>query len=248
MARTFCKNCGRILDGDFCSNCGQRADEQRIDFRYFLQDMPRSMLNIDGLFLRTLLGLFTKPGTVVSEYLDGKRVKYIRPVSYVMVMTALSAILVKLLTFFKEQIMTFIDPRFKVHETAHFFEIYFSLFIFLMIPFASVITWLFFFKAKYNFWEHIIANIYIAAQLNYMWIFIQIVSIVGIVFIKHYFTIDLWWFFMFFMMLFLYLYGSVFGFLMSGFQNIWKLIVRLTLMNLALFYLYSIGFQIAGLL
>ena len=48
-----------------------------------------------------------------------------------------------------------------------------------MIPFAAVVTNLFFIRSKYNFWEHFLANTYLAAQLNIMWIVMHFVGFIA---------------------------------------------------------------------
>lgn len=248
MQENICKNCGHLFEGNYCSNCGQKAKENRINLHYFLFDVPHSLFNIDGLFFKTLWRMFIKPGVLIEEYLEGKRIKYFKPLSYVMVMSAISTFIVKLLIFLKKIMMQHFDPKFLVSESHQFFQVYFSVFILLMIPIASGVTWLVFLKRKYNFWEHIIANTYIAAQLNFMWIFSHLISVFGILILRHYFEMNITLFFIIFMSFFLYLYGSVFGYLMNHYYKIWQLIALISLMNLTLFYVYDIGFQIAGLI
>lgn len=248
MSRIFCKNCDHLFDGDFCPECGQGSHEHRVDFHYFIHDIPHSVFHVDGIFFSTFRKMFTKPGVVISEFLKGKRIRYFRPFAYVMVMTAISTVIVTALSYFREKLIHHYVPGFRILENHNFFEHYFSVFIFLMIPFASLVTWLFFIRRKYNFWEHFLANTYIAAQLNFIWIFISIVNITGIVIVKHYFSVDFTFFLTFFMMFFLYLYGSVFGYLMNPFYKKWILILMLTLMNLALFFVYSQGFVLAEIM
>lgn len=190
MSSIFCKNCQQEFDGNYCPNCGQSAKEHRINATYFLHDIPHSIFHIDGLFFSTLKGLFTKPGLVVQEFLEGKRVKYFRPFAYVMVMTAISTLLVKFLIFCKEKMLLYYQPNLQLVESHNFFEHYFSLFIFMMIPFAGLVTWLFFYRNQYNYWEHFLANTYIAAQLNFIWIFIHLITLILILFKKQYFELD----------------------------------------------------------
>ena len=186
MSKIFCKNCEQHFEGNFCPNCGQSSHEHRINAHYFIHDIPHSVFHIDGIFLSTLKGLFVRPGAVVSGYLEGKRVKYFRPFAYVMVMTAISTFLVNFFLFLQTKLVHHFTPNFVIPKSENFFEHYFSIFIFLMIPFASLVTWIFFIKKKYNFWEHFLANTYIAAQLNFIWIFIHLINTVTTLFVKKY--------------------------------------------------------------
>lgn len=246
MERHECKNCSEIFVGNFCPNCGQNAHEHRINAHYFLHDIPHAVFHVDNGFFYTIKMLFTKPGLMIQEFLEGKRIKYFRPIAYVMVVTALSTLIVKFLDWGTHKILA--GKGIKMHESHNFFEHYFSLFIFLMIPFASFVTWIFFAKKKYNFWEHFLTNTYLAAQLNIMWIFMHLIPFIGALVTGNEVNINQNFFLIFFLIFFMYLYGSVFGFLMAPFtKNKVLLILILTFMNIVLSSLYSYGFQITGL-
>lgn len=247
MQRHECKNCSEIFVGNYCPNCGQNAHEHRVDASYFLHDIPHSVFHVDHGFFYTMKMLFTSPGQMISDFLNGKRIRYFRPIAYVMVMTALSTLLVKLIDWLTMKTLEFKSVQ--IHETHNFFEHYFSVFIFLMIPFASVVTWMFFFRRKYNFWEHFLANTYLAAQLNFMWILLHLTGLVSALFTGSPLTPDYNFFLVFFLMFFMYLYGSVFGFLMlPSSKSKGMLIFSLFMMNMLLSSLYSYGFQITGLI
>lgn len=248
MERTECKNCERIFEGNFCPNCGQSSHEHRINAHYFLHDIPHSVFHVDGGFLYTLKMLFTKPGIMIKEFLEGKRARHFRPFAYVMIMTAISALIVKILVWIKTKILLHYNPSEIISRNENFFEHYFSIFIFLMIPVAALITWLFFFKGKYNFWEHFLANTYISAQLNIIWIISHFISLIAVVFTKRNFEVNLDLLFIFFMMAFLYLYGSVFGFLFGSKKKMIRIVMVLTVMNFVLFVVYFNAFKFAGLL
>ena len=247
MNKTECKNCEQMFQGNFCPNCGQSSHEHRINAHYFLHDIPHSVFHVDHGFFFTLKMLFSKPGLMIKEFLDGKRIKYFRPIAYVMVMTALSTLLVKFLDWGTAKILE--DNGLKAHVSHNFFEHYFSVFIFLMIPVAALVTWLFFLRKKYNFWEHFLTNTYIAAQLNFMWILIHLIGFIGALVSGRELEIDYTLFLVFFLIFFLYLYGSVFGFLMHPFfKRRVTLVVLICVMNAVLSMVYTFGFQVTGLI
>lgn len=248
MNPSTCKNCGFNYEGNFCPQCGQSVHEQRIDAKYILHDVPHSVFHIDNGFFYTLKSLFTRPGAMIQDYLEGKRVKYFRPLAYVVLMSAISTLIVKGI----EWLMSKSADETIAHSGGSFFEHYFSLFIFIMIPFASVITWLTFSKQKYNYWEHFIANTYIAAQLNIMLVLINLAGLIVVLFTGKYSGVDFGVFVAFFMSGFLYLYGSAFGYIFTpaikGKYRILKITLILTLMNCFLFVLYFTGFNLAGIM
>lgn len=61
--------------------------------------------------------------------------------------------------------------------TSTFFEHYISLLLFLLLPFLSLVTWLVFKKAPYNYWEHFLLNVYLSAQTNILLLGIKLVSL-----------------------------------------------------------------------
>lgn len=74
-----CLNCGAnfSINEKFCKVCGQKTSTHRFSVKsIFAHDFIHAIFHLDKGFFVTLKFLFTKPGTVVKEFLDGKRVKY----------------------------------------------------------------------------------------------------------------------------------------------------------------------------
>lgn len=241
-----CLNCGHSYTGKYCSQCGQSAHEGRIDASYFLHDIPHSVFHIDKGFFYTLFALFARPGGMIKDFLEGKRVKYFRPFAYVILMSTISTLLTKWILSGMESVYRKHYPDAVIPHHESFFSHYFSLFIFLMIPVVSLVTYLFFKKNRYNFWEHCLVNTFLAAQLNIMQVLIYLVSFIFLLTAHKIINTD--FFIPVFMSVFLYLYGSVFGFLMNKEYKTGRLILKLTLMNTLLFFVYTTGFQLAGIM
>lgn len=241
-----CLNCEHPYSGKYCPECGQSAHEGRIDARYFLHDIPHSIFHIDKGFFYTLFSLFVRPGTMIRDFLEGRRVKYFKPFAYVILMSTISTLLTKWVVSGVEAIYKKNYPDIIIPHNQSFFSQYFSLFIFLMIPIVSTVTYLFFRKNRYNFWEHFLANTFLAAQLNIMQFLIYLVSFILLLITNK--IINTNFFVPIFMSVFLYLYGSVFGYLMNKDYKFRNLVLRLTLMNTVLFFIYTAGFQLAGLM
>ncbi len=244
----ICANCNTGFTGNFCPNCGQAADEGKINFGYFKEEISQSFFHTDKGFFYTLKMLFTKPGKMLQDYFEGRRVGYIKPIEYVTVMTAISTLLVKGILLLKQTYLESIGKPFIDEVSSNFFANDFSIFIFIMIPLASLVTWLFFRRKEYAYWEHFLANTYIGAQLTIIWFSLHLCSLVWIIISKdptqNYFNVLL----VFFMSLFLYLYGTVFGHLMGKYYTMGKLVLILTIMNFVLFSVYFGGFRLTGLI
>ncbi|MEO7529951.1 MAG: DUF3667 domain-containing protein, partial [Sediminibacterium sp.] len=87
MAIHKCINCDQSFEGKFCPECGQAAGTHRINALYFLHDIPHSVLHVDKGFPYTFFQLVKRPAQALEEYLAGRRVKYDRPFSYVLIMS-----------------------------------------------------------------------------------------------------------------------------------------------------------------
>lgn len=76
---TICLNCGTEFEGDFCPKCGQSAETGRFTLKFIFGNLLAAILGRDGGIAYTLKNLFSRPGKMVVEILDGKRRKYVSP-------------------------------------------------------------------------------------------------------------------------------------------------------------------------
>lgn len=245
MSNTFCKNCELPLEGNFCKHCGQPANVHRVNAAYFLHDIPHSVFHIDkGLFF-TFFQLLKRPGKTLKEYLEGRRVNHYRPFAYVIMLSAISALMVhwniSLIQYLQEQ-----RTGTRLEVTEHFFAKYQSIFIFLMIPFATICTWLVFKENHYNFWEHMLVNTYLAAQLNVIIILMQV-----FILIKYLLTGNAHYpyviFTTLFMTGFMTYYATTFSTLMKPDVPSLRLGIKLTLMCFMLATIYATSMAVAGI-
>ena len=76
---TKCLNCGTEFEGKFCPECGQSAETGRFTMRFIVENLIAAFTNRDGGLWFTLKNLFTRPGAMIVEILNGKRRKYFSP-------------------------------------------------------------------------------------------------------------------------------------------------------------------------
>ena len=76
---TKCLNCGTEFAGKFCPECGQRADTGRFTIKFIFQNLLQGILSNDGGVWFTLKNLFTRPGQMMLDIIDGKRKSYFSP-------------------------------------------------------------------------------------------------------------------------------------------------------------------------
>lgn len=245
MQKHNCTNCGNLLTGNYCNNCGQPAETHRISAAYFLHDIPHSILHVDKGLFYTFWQLIKNPGVVLKDYLEGKRAKHFKPIAYVLMLSAISVLLahwnVKLIQYLQHQ-----RTGSSIYVTEHFFTKYQSAFILIMIPIVSIITWLVFKKNKYNFWEHMLVNTYMAAQLNVLVILLHI-----FILSRYLLTGSLQnpsiFYTTIFMTGFMTYYALTFSTLMNGGQPAWKLGLKLGIMCFLLASIYATGMAVSGI-
>jgi hypothetical protein len=76
---TNCLNCGADVVGKFCHHCGQENIEVRDNFFHMVSHTFADFFHYDSKFFRSVTPLFSKPGFLTTEYLDGRRNRYIHP-------------------------------------------------------------------------------------------------------------------------------------------------------------------------
>jgi hypothetical protein len=74
-----CLNCEALVNGRYCQVCGQENVIHATTFWGMLKHFVFDLLHFDGKFFRTILLLFTKPGFVPLEFIQGKRRMYLEP-------------------------------------------------------------------------------------------------------------------------------------------------------------------------
>ena len=77
--RDECANCDTPLVGPYCSQCGQRAADRIVPLHEMTQEWVEDLFEFDIRIFRTLPTFFFKPGRLTKEYVQGRRVRYVRP-------------------------------------------------------------------------------------------------------------------------------------------------------------------------
>lgn len=74
-----CLNCGAPLAGAFCAQCGQRDIPPYPNIRELVTDAFWELSGWDGRFAATVRALIAAPGKLTTEFLGGRRVRYVSP-------------------------------------------------------------------------------------------------------------------------------------------------------------------------
>src|SRR5689334_20294566 len=75
-----CLNCGSIVWNRYCPNCSQENLEPKESFGSLISHFISDITHFDGKFFSTTRYLLTSPGFLPSEYIAGRRARYLHPI------------------------------------------------------------------------------------------------------------------------------------------------------------------------
>src|SRR5438045_2298654 len=77
-----CKNCGNVFTGYYCNLCGEKVllPSDR-SFKAFLNSIFLALTLADSRFVKGLWLMVSKPGFLSKEFAEGRKVRYIKPLS-----------------------------------------------------------------------------------------------------------------------------------------------------------------------
>lgn len=185
-----CRNCSQhlLMHQKFCHECGQRTDTHRINFHYFLHEVPHSIFHVDGGILFTLKELFTRPGHTIREYLEGKRQPHFKPVMLVLIMGSVCALIQYLVKdkkaapekkiiqgdFSESKLSEYVDFEGLVayfKEILEWLNTHFAFTVLLMLPIAAFGFFLGFRKYRLNYPEWLVVFLFLAGQSLAVYVF-----------------------------------------------------------------------------
>jgi Protein of unknown function (DUF3667) len=177
-----CLNCEKpVTEQDmYCPNCGQTVHLHPISMGHIIHDGMHFFLHADKSIFTLAKALAVKTGTVAKEFIEGKRRKYFSPFNFFMIVAGLVVLSMSVFqTFEKENANTQIqlqaiaaqiaDPikkakilgLMKRQANAMFFiKKYSNVISMITVPLLALIFSLFYLKRKYNYAEHLVANMY----------------------------------------------------------------------------------------
>jgi hypothetical protein len=74
-----CANCAAPLAGPYCHACGQSAADHLGSLRGLAAHVAETALQYDARVPRSARALLTRPGTLTTEYLAGRRARFVGP-------------------------------------------------------------------------------------------------------------------------------------------------------------------------
>ena len=157
-----CKNCDHTFEGNYCNNCGQTAHTHKINTHYLWHEIQHDIFHVDAGILYTAKELIINPGATIRNFIEGKRVRYFKPVAMIF-----------LLATFYGLLYHYFNIHFPSSESTEEYDLieklnlwiskHYALATLLLIPVYSLASLLFFRKSGYNYVEHGILNLYMGS-------------------------------------------------------------------------------------
>lgn len=179
----ICKNCGHSYDGNFCNECGQSSKVRRIDFKFLINEIPNSIFYIDRGLLFTIKELSIRPGHAIREFVVGKRIQNYKPISYFLIASALYVIATHLMgrnTFIADFVSGFAlgmteQDQSSGAEIINWITNNQAYVALMFIPLFSFASYIAFKKTKYNYFEHLVLNLYITGHQMLIYLILSFV-------------------------------------------------------------------------
>jgi hypothetical protein len=156
-----CKNCGKRSDGAYCSHCGQKLTLERIDLHYVLHEIFHFFTHLEKGFIFTTVRLLTDPGTMVMNYMGGKRKPYQPPVSYFLIWITIYLLsLYGLEKIFGENRVINYEDYFGPGASTKYAISHLSIVLTTIVPFHALYLYVLATKPRLNYFETLVAVIY----------------------------------------------------------------------------------------
>ncbi|NEU07858.1 DUF3667 domain-containing protein [Flavihumibacter sp. R14] len=172
---------------NFCPYCGQKKEVGKLTWHSLVLEIFHFFSHIEKGFLNTSYQIIIRPGKVISEYLEGKRKKYFKPLSLYLIWFSVHLITFNLLI----QWMHYENHRttnflFAGGDVGTFIVRHNNIFGLLLLPILSLLIWLIVSKPWMNYLESFILGIYAFAAFEILIVF-QIL-ITGLLFRTNFLT------------------------------------------------------------
>jgi hypothetical protein len=91
LRQNVCLNCHADIKEEFkyCPNCGQQNTVSKVPLKFLIKDFLTDYFTFDSKFFKSIIPLLIKPGSLTTEFSNGKRVKYVQPIRLYLMLSIL---------------------------------------------------------------------------------------------------------------------------------------------------------------
>ncbi len=175
LQKRDCQNCDFQYDGGHCPNCGQQFLEGRFTIGESVSWFFDKLFNLEKGLFHTIKELVLNTNEMLTKYFKKATVTFMHPFRFAFLMATISAILTVFSgTFDSSSIMQFSEGwnNYEIEnkpsdaqmemgiEVLETIKKYFAFILLINIPFYALASFLFYYKRRLNFTEHLILNCY----------------------------------------------------------------------------------------
>ncbi|MEL7144793.1 MAG: DUF3667 domain-containing protein [Bacteroidota bacterium] len=157
----ICLNCDYQLDEEamYCARCGQKYSRKNGTVRDFFVDFLGDYFTFDSKIFRSILPLITKPGFLTTEYLIGRRVRYIPPLRLYIFISIIFFLIFKFANPFSGTVM---DQENVMSQDMidYFVDNHWHKVFFVLLPLFAFIVFLFYRRVYNNYLPHFIFSLH----------------------------------------------------------------------------------------
>ncbi len=82
-----CQTCGSEKQENYCPHCGEKKfDPHSLSIKHVIEEGIEGFTHADHTIFRTLKTLFFRPGQLSLDYIEGRRIKFMKPLGLFLVM------------------------------------------------------------------------------------------------------------------------------------------------------------------
>lgn len=171
-----CLNCNSSVKYNYCNRCGQSTHTSRINKIHIAEELQYGLLHVNKGLIYTIKELIIRPGITIKNYISGKRIKYTKPFSFLIVLGIIYSMIFHFFHFFPMEEMN--EQSLPVFDYIPIYAWYsgdYSLVLLFIIPFYAMTTYWFFPKEQYNYIEHLVLFSYLTGMKIFIFIFFFLV-------------------------------------------------------------------------
>lgn len=113
---SICKNCKSEFQDNYCGSCGQkRVSDSDFFLRNIFGQALDAFTNLDSKFIKTFVLLFSKPGRLSKNYVEGIRMPYLKPFQIFIICNLLFFIFLGDTDLFRTPSQWFFNPYIDVY-------------------------------------------------------------------------------------------------------------------------------------
>ncbi len=160
-----CLNCGKAVEESFkfCPNCGQ-STYQESDLKSFTKHFMSDYFTFDSKIFKSITPLFSKPGFLTLEYLQGRKIQYIAPLRLFIFSSIIFFLLLGLLDNSSlETTSLTVDQETLAWNS--FFSSWLPKLFFIFSPLFAMLLALFFKKSQNSYLVHFLFSLHFHATI-----------------------------------------------------------------------------------